>query len=120
MIASLGWGGGGRGEAGGWGGVTRTTAVTGESCEIYTTVNFVYTRARRVCAVRDCLLDGHPLRQQPCFFFKLDKASFVACCRTELIKEPLSGEWLARGSRVQRVTSSLLLRDAQLGNLQWM
>lgn len=117
MIASFGWGGGGRGEGVA---VTRTTAAMGESCEIYTTVNFVYTRARRICAVRDCLLDGHHLRQQPCFFFKLNKASFVACCRTELIKDPVSGEWLARGSRVQRVTSSLLLRDAQLGNLQWM
>lgn len=43
MIASLGWGVVGR--RGGLGRLTRTTAATGESCEIYTTVNFVYTRS---------------------------------------------------------------------------
>lgn len=41
MIASLGWGVVGRRG----GGATRTTAATGESCEIYTTVNFVDTQS---------------------------------------------------------------------------
>lgn len=104
------------------GGVTRTTAAMRESCEIYTTVNFVDTQSGVCvqCVITFCTDIISASSLVSLLFFQLDKPSFVACCRPELIKEALSGEWLVRGSWVHRVTSFLLLRDAQLGNLQWM